>query len=96
MIVRLEGGVWCSAGVGVWLQEVRRGGPRVGGGLEEIRRGCSRGDHALGVRHGAEQFGLFVVGVGEGEDGRDVSAPVAIVRRRPNRHKLLVKHVLIS
>ena len=67
-----------------------------GEGLEEVRRGCSRRDHALGVRHGAEQFGLLVVGVGEGEDGRNVSAPVAIVRRRPNRHQFLVKHVLVS
>ena len=65
-------------------------------GLEEVRRCCSRRDHALGVRHSAEQLGLLVVGVCEGEDGRDVSAPVAIVRCRPNRHQLLVKHVFIS
>ena len=64
--------------------------------LEEIWRCIATGNHSLDVGYSVKQFGFLRVGVTERQHRSDVTAAVAIVRRRPHRHKLLVKHVLVT
>lgn len=64
--------------------------------LQEIRSGCSRWNDPLGVRHCSEELGLSCVSVFEDHNGGDVAAAIAVVRSRPHRDQLLIKHELVA
>lgn len=49
---------------------------------------------ALTVGNGVEDFRAALLARVEGEDGSDVTAAIAIIRRRPNCDELLIEHVL--
>lgn len=66
------------------------------GGLQKIRRGCSRWNDSFRVWHRSEELWLSRVDVLKDHDGGDVPAAVAVVGRRPHRHQLLVEHELVA
>jgi len=64
--------------------------------LEEVGNEGSRGDHVGLVGDGVEDLELLIVVLVDLQDGRLVSASVAIVRRGPNGHQSLIEVELES
>jgi len=70
--------------------------PRSPSPSQKVRRGRPLGDDPLRVRDGFEQLRLSLVDVLKVQDGGDVAASVAVVGRGPDRHHLVVEHVLVA
>lgn len=65
-------------------------------GLQEIRCCRSGWNHSFRVGHCSEELWLSCVSVFEDHNGGDVSTAIAVVRSRPHRDQLLIKHKLVS